>query len=105
MKIIHFAQIQVEHIRRLSCGIKKKNCLLTFNLGTEDVDMGRCFRQLGVYPNKSIDELGRERFHPLSLNAHYHSNVFFFLISLNYFKSFLLKIIRPIGCILTLPIQ
>lgn len=39
--------------------------------GTEDVDVARCLRRLGVYPNKSIDEQGRERFHPLDLGYHY----------------------------------
>lgn len=31
------------------------------NSGTEDVDVGKCLRKLGVYPNSSLDELGRER--------------------------------------------
>ena len=41
------------------------------NSGTEDVDVAICLRELGVYPKKSIDALGLERFHPLSLRAHY----------------------------------
>ena len=41
-------------------------------LGTEDVDIARCLRRLGVYPNKSIDDSGRERFHPLSISGHYN---------------------------------
>ena len=48
-----------------------KNFTFCKNTGTEDVDVGKCLRELGVYPNKSVDELGRERFHPLNINAHY----------------------------------
>jgi glycoprotein-N-acetylgalactosamine 3-beta-galactosyltransferase len=44
------------------------------NTGTEDKDVAKCLRKLGVYPNKSIDEMGRERFHPLSMMAHYKGN-------------------------------
>jgi glycoprotein-N-acetylgalactosamine 3-beta-galactosyltransferase len=44
------------------------------NTGTEDVDVARCLRGLGVFPNKSIDEQGRERFHPLDLLGHYYGN-------------------------------
>jgi glycoprotein-N-acetylgalactosamine 3-beta-galactosyltransferase len=36
------------------------------NTGTEDVDVGRCLRKLNVSMGESIDEKGRERFHPLS---------------------------------------
>ena len=42
------------------------------NTGTEDVDVARCLRKLGVFPNKSIDSYGRERFHPLSIFHHYY---------------------------------
>ena len=42
------------------------------NSGTEDVDVARCLRQVGVYPNKSLDN-GRERFHPLDLMAHFNN--------------------------------
>jgi glycoprotein-N-acetylgalactosamine 3-beta-galactosyltransferase len=31
------------------------------NSGFEDIDVGHCLRTLGVYPNSSLDELGRER--------------------------------------------
>ena len=41
------------------------------NTGTEDVDVAKCLRKLNVYPEKSIDEFGRERFHPLSLKHHF----------------------------------
>ena len=42
---------------------------------SEDVDTARCLRKLEVYPEKSIDELGRERFHPLNLMIHYKSEI------------------------------
>jgi glycoprotein-N-acetylgalactosamine 3-beta-galactosyltransferase len=40
------------------------------NTGTEDVDVANCLRRLDVYPEKSIDNQGRERFHPLSVSDH-----------------------------------
>jgi len=41
--------------------------------GYEDVDVAACLRLLGVYPNKSLDHLGRERFHPFNIHAHYYN--------------------------------
>jgi glycoprotein-N-acetylgalactosamine 3-beta-galactosyltransferase len=46
------------------------NYTICKNSGTEDVDVAKCLRNLNVYPDKSVDENGRERFHPLSVNAH-----------------------------------
>ena len=40
------------------------------NSGTEDVDIAKCLRKLAVFPNKSIDEIGRERFHPFDVGTH-----------------------------------
>ena len=40
------------------------------NKGIEDVDVAKCLRLLGVYPDKSIDEKGRERFHPFDVGSH-----------------------------------
>ena len=40
------------------------------NSGTEDVDIAKCLRKVGVYPDKSIDEKGRERFHPFDVATH-----------------------------------
>jgi hypothetical protein len=37
----------------------------------EDVDVHTCLRKLKVYPSKSIDEHGRERFHMISLKSSY----------------------------------
>ena len=45
------------------------------NNGIEDVNVGECLRQLGVNPEKSIDDEGRERFHPLNLRTHLTGNV------------------------------
>jgi hypothetical protein len=42
------------------------------NHGAEDVVIAQELRKLGVHPSKSIDELGRERFHPLSMMHHYN---------------------------------
>ena len=44
------------------------------NSGIEDVDVAKCLRKLDVHPGKSIDEKGRERFHPLGLSDHYNNN-------------------------------
>lgn len=44
------------------------------NSGVEDVDVAKCLRSLGVNPKPSIDDEGRERFHPLSLNDHFSGN-------------------------------
>ncbi|CAF1090432.1 unnamed protein product [Brachionus calyciflorus] len=44
------------------------------NSGTEDVDVAKCLRKLDVYLNKSIDEQGRERFHPLNIDGHYYGH-------------------------------
>jgi hypothetical protein len=41
------------------------------NSGNEDVDVHACLRTLGVYPNKSIDDFGRERFHMIDLRSSY----------------------------------
>ena len=40
------------------------------NSGVEDVDVAKCLRKLSVYPEKSIDEMGRERFHPFDVGTH-----------------------------------
>jgi glycoprotein-N-acetylgalactosamine 3-beta-galactosyltransferase len=41
------------------------------NSGTEDVDVAKCLRKLKVFPDQSLDEVGRERFHPLDIESHY----------------------------------
>ena len=38
-----------------------------------DVDVGRCLRRVGVFPNKSVDTYGKERFHPLNIMAHFEN--------------------------------
>lgn len=45
------------------------------NSGSEDVDIAECLRMLNVYPEKSIDDFGRERFHPLDLVSHYEGDI------------------------------
>ena len=47
--------------------ILNKNYSFCENNGIEDVDVALCLRKLQVYPNKSIDDFGRERFHPVDL--------------------------------------
>ncbi len=45
----------------------KKFCA---NSGIEDIDIAKCLRKLDVKAGVSIDELKRERFHPLSIDHH-----------------------------------
>lgn len=62
-----------EALRRIG---SKLNYDLSFcaNSGIEDVDVAKCLRKLDVYPNKSLDFLGRERFHPYSISMHYNGD-------------------------------
>ena len=41
------------------------------NSGLEDIDVASCLRKLNVYMNNSLDEFGKERFHPCSMDQHY----------------------------------
>lgn len=58
-----------ESFTRVSRAIKDdfKACPDT---GVEDVDMGRCMRRLNITPDRSEDDCGHERFHPLSMRSH-----------------------------------
>ena len=51
------------------------------NTGIEDVDIASCLRELQVYPEKSIDEYGLERFHPLNIRDHFEGYFPVWLIS------------------------
>ena len=62
-----------EAFNRLGVEVRK-NFSFCENTGTEDVDVAKCLRKLKVYPGSSLDELGKERFHPLSLGDHYKGN-------------------------------
>lgn len=42
--------------------------------GNEDVEVTTCLSKRGVYPGKSLDEYGRELFHPLSFENHFRGN-------------------------------
>ena len=59
-----------------STALKKLGSALAFNYsfcpntGIEDVDVASCLRKLDVFPDKSTDDAGRERFHPLSVKSH-----------------------------------
>jgi glycoprotein-N-acetylgalactosamine 3-beta-galactosyltransferase len=60
-----------EAFNRLGSAISKNLTFCRLD-GAEDVNVASCLRKLGVYPNKSIDDLGRERFHSLSIFDHYY---------------------------------
>lgn len=59
--------------RKLNSG--DKDCYDYVN--AEDMDVGFCLRKVGVYPNKSLDDEGKERFHIFNHKDHYE-------ISLNF---------------------
>ncbi len=42
--------------------------------GSEDVEIAKCLRTLGVYPGKSLDKQNRELFHPLPFGAHFRGS-------------------------------
>lgn len=45
------------------------------NTGIEDLDVARCLKYLNVSMVGSVDDLGRERFHPFSVYQHLYSNL------------------------------
>jgi glycoprotein-N-acetylgalactosamine 3-beta-galactosyltransferase len=45
------------------------------NTGSEDIDVAVCLRTLNVYPDKSIDDSGRERFHPFDIISHFEGEL------------------------------
>jgi glycoprotein-N-acetylgalactosamine 3-beta-galactosyltransferase len=49
------------------------NCI---NRGIEDADIAIALRSLGVYPDKSVDDEGRERFHPLEIDKHLNGPIY-----------------------------
>ncbi len=51
-----------------------KNYSFCPDSGIEDVDVANCLRMLKVYPNSSIDDKKRERFHPQELTLHYEGH-------------------------------
>lgn len=62
-----------EALRRLATKLDQDKRFCP-NKGVEDLDVGTCLRRLDVALGSSIDEFGRERFHPLSLTHHYIGN-------------------------------
>lgn len=53
-----------EAVNRLGSALNKSDVFCK-NTGTEDLDVAVCLRNLGVYPERSVDEFERERFHIL----------------------------------------
>ncbi|CAF4182190.1 unnamed protein product [Rotaria sordida] len=43
--------------------------------GSEDIEIAKCLRSVGVLLGKSIDQHKHERFHPLNLNDHFFGRV------------------------------
>ncbi len=50
---------------------QKPNTTCLKDGGSEDVEIAKCLRKIGVYPGKSVDKYNRERFHPGSFLAHF----------------------------------
>ncbi len=73
--ILHFVKIQEQKVGKAF----NKNYFMRINYCNcfflKDLDIARCLRNLNVFPNKSIDSLGRERFHPLSIYDHFNGNI------------------------------
>ncbi len=44
------------------------------DFGSEDVEIAKCLREQGVRLGKSLDEKGRELFHPLTFHDHFHGS-------------------------------
>lgn len=64
-----------ESLRRLNEGINENNpnCQIYKNI-SEDMHIGDCLVNKGVYQGISTDEYNRQRFHPLSYLDHLHGN-------------------------------
>jgi glycoprotein-N-acetylgalactosamine 3-beta-galactosyltransferase len=63
------------------------------NSGIEDIDIGYCLRKLNVYPEKSTDFLGRERFHLFNISTHYYGHYeFLFEWVIKYSKNGMKKV-------------
>ena len=58
-----------EALKRLHLNLTK-NYKFCKNTGAEDAEVAICLQKLGVYPDKSIDDKGRERFHPFDIMTH-----------------------------------
>jgi hypothetical protein len=58
-------------LSRIGSSLRTNNKFCKITRSGEDLDVAICLRKLQVYPNKSIDDEGRERFHPLSLTSHF----------------------------------
>ena len=63
----------LESLKRITNSIRRGICNQTKGHG--DLALGRCAYQSNITMGKSLDELGRERFHPLSFHSHYKGNI------------------------------
>ena len=61
-------------MKRITENIRNGACNL-FNKGYGDVALGRCQYISNVTLGKSVDLLGRERFHPLKLRDHFNGKL------------------------------
>ena len=60
-----------ESLRRFSRAHRHGNAVCREDGGSEDVEIARCLRGLGVIPGRSLDAHGRELFHPLPFSHHF----------------------------------
>lgn len=60
-----------ESLRRFSQAHLSGSSFCRKDGGAEDVEIARCLRGLGVSPGRSLDEHGRELFHPLPFSHHF----------------------------------
>ncbi len=50
---------------------QKPNTTCLKDGGSEDVEIAKCLRKIGVYPGKSVDKYNRERFHVHPFLVHF----------------------------------
>lgn len=60
-----------EALRRLYYAYKSRHSLCKNDGGDEDVEIARCLRTVDVYPGESLDNEGREMFHPETFTRHF----------------------------------
>ena len=51
------------------------------NTGIEDSDVGKCLRQLNIFPMHALDQTNRKLFHPFDVGFHFKDCIFSFQVS------------------------
>ncbi len=64
-----------EAVTRFYQAYQKPNSACVKDGGSEDLEIAKCLRSVGVYPGKSVDEHNRERFHSHSFSTHFNGPI------------------------------